>query len=263
MAKSKVGCKPVNVEKLTKTDISQMYSLFEKYYECISYEMFQKDLKKKDKVLIMRELRTRLIVGFTTVKMMTFNIEKNGKTKQVKGLFSGDTIVAKEYWGQKLLHGTFANMLIKEKLKRPFTDFYWCLISKGYKTYLLLTNNFVDYYPRHDQQTPGHVQSVIDSYAMELYPEAYCHKSGLLRFEESLGQLKATVAPIDTKLIETHPNVAFFQNKNPEWQKGHELVCLGVINWALFGYYFRRSLKFTLGRRKEELKTLQPQTEVS
>lgn len=265
MAKSKVGCKPIRVDRLTKTDITQMYNLFERYYECISFTVFEQDMKKKDKVILMREHQTGVIKGFTTVKMMTFTVTKNGRTKQVRGVFSGDTIVAKEYWGQKVLNSAFATMLMQEKLKNPFSEFYWCLISKGYKTYLLLTNNFVDYYPRHEEQNPSHVQEVIDAYASELYPESYDPSCGLLRFEQSMGQLKSNVAPIDAELLNSHPNISYFQNKNPNWQQGDELVCLGVINWALFGKYFRKSFKFAAGKKaeKDAFKPLQAQTEAS
>lgn len=238
----KTECNAVCVKTLTDLDIQQMYQLFEHYYECISFETFQTDLSKKDKVILMREKVSKKIRGFSTVKKMTFEVNKNGRVKRVQGFFSGDTIVAREYWGQKAINGVFAKLLIKEKLKNPFTDFYWFLISKGYKTYLLLTNNFTDYYPRFDRPNLPHIQEVLDSYATALYPEAYDQKSGVLRFETSMGQLKSNVAPINAELLGTHPNISFFQRKNPHWQKGDELVCLGVVNWSLFGKYFLKSV---------------------
>jgi hypothetical protein len=38
-------------------------------------------------------------------------------------------------------------LIIKLRVKYPFNEFYWLLISKGYKTYLLLANNYYVYYP--------------------------------------------------------------------------------------------------------------------
>ena len=70
------------------------------------------------------------------------------------------------------------------------------------------------YYPRYDRSTPQHIQAVIDGYAGELYPEFYDQQSGLLRFPQSQGQLKAHVTPIDAKLIARLPNIEFFQKRN-------------------------------------------------
>ncbi len=224
----------VKISELSHADIRQMYTLFESYYECVNFDNFVKDLKKKDGVVLIRTAGMEIIKGFSTYKLMSFTVNKNGKPTQAEGIFSGDTIVAKELWGQRVLNNAFSSLLIREKLKRPFSDFYWLLISKGYKTYLQLTNNFVGYYPRYDRSTPQHIQAVIDGYAGELYPEFYDQQSGVLRFPQSQGQLKAHVTPIDAKLIARLPNIEFFQKRNPNWQNGDELVCVGVVDWRLF-----------------------------
>ncbi|MBX3022042.1 MAG: hypothetical protein KF799_10230 [Bdellovibrionales bacterium] len=237
MGRVKVDCSAVAVSELAAAEIEQMFALFEKFYDCVSFETFCTDLYKKDRILLARERDTWRIAGFTTLKIMSIDFERGGRKQVATGIFSGDTILAPEYWGCRVLNSAFASLLLKEKMKRPFGDLYWFLISKGYKTYLLLTNNFLEYYPALHARTPAHVQQVMDSYASELYPEAYDKASGLLIFQESLGQLKTSVAPIDGNLMESQPNVAFFQNRNPDWQKGNELVCLGVIDWRLFGYY--------------------------
>lgn len=244
MGQVKVDCTPVAVELLAASEIRQMFNLFEQYYDCVSYETFCKDLFKKDQVILAREHSTWAIKGFTTLKFINVTYVQNGRTKTARGLFSGDTIVAPEYWGKRLMNGEFAKVLLREKMKRPFDEFYWFLISKGYKTYLLLTNNFTDYYPRYDKPTPTHIQSILDGYAQTLYPEAYEPSSGLLRFQESLGQLKASVAPIGEDLLRTQPNVAYFQTKNPNWPQGDELVCIGVINWRLFAHYAMKSVRY-------------------
>ncbi len=87
---------------------------------------------------------------------------------------------------------------------------------------------------------------MIDTYATALYPEAYDQDSGLLKFEESLGKLKSSVAPIDQHLLTTQPKIAFFQFMNPNWLQGDELVCLGVVSWRLFAYYAYKSTCFFL-----------------
>jgi len=244
MEQVKVDCAPVSVHHLPNGDIEQMYRLFEQYYDCVSFETFRKDLLKKDRVIVARNPDSGPIKGFTTLKIMDIEYEMNGKKHYATGVFSGDTIVSPEYWGSRVINGAFAATLLKEKIKRPFSPVYWFLISKGYKTYLLLTNNFLEYYPNKEEATPEHIQKVIDAYATTLYPEAYDRESGLLKFEQSLGQLKSNVAPIDQHLLTTQPKIAFFQFMNPNWLQGDELVCLGVVSWRLFAFYAFKSTCF-------------------
>ena len=64
------------------------------------------------------------------------------------------------------------------RLKNPFTPVWWFLISKGYKTYLLLANNFINYYPRYELPTPPLYKDLIGQSALKLYPENYDQHSG-------------------------------------------------------------------------------------
>lgn len=245
----------VPIEALTIVDIKQMYALFEQYYECINFECFQKDLMKKDAAVIIRDLKSHSIQGFSTYKILSIPTLVNDVKKTIRGMFSGDTIVVKELWGSKILNGAMAKIFLLQKLRYPFEDFHWYLISKGYKTYLGLTNNFTDFYPRFDEETPQIYQQVIDSYATLLYPDSYDRNSGLLKFKESLGQLKAHVTPIDLDLMNSQPHVRFFQEKNPNWLNGDELVCVGIVNWKMFLNY---GLKI-LGLSPKKQKALQRQ----
>jgi hypothetical protein len=103
-----------------------MYEVLNKYYE-----------SEKDAVILMRDSVENRIQGFSTILDVRMKI--GGKT--VVGAFSGDTIIERSYWGQGILGKAFLSYMLKQKLKNPFRTFYWFLISKGYKTYLLMANN--------------------------------------------------------------------------------------------------------------------------
>lgn len=141
------------------------------------------------------------------------------------------------------MHFEFARYFILKRLKNPFTPFYWFLISKGYKTYLLLTNNFVNYYPRFDRETPVTMSNLIASFATKLYPDYYEPDSGLIRFPYVSAHLKSHVAAIDEHLLATNPKIAFFAQKNPEWAKGTELCCVGELSWNLPALYLAKFVR--------------------
>jgi hypothetical protein len=110
------------------------------------------------------------------------------------------------------------------------------LISKGYKTYLLMANNFAEHYPRYESPTPATAQRVLDAFATKLFPGAYRHESGLIDFGHSHGQVKAGVAPITSEMHE-NPRIRFFAERNATWQRGTELACIARMTWTMPMYY--------------------------
>ena len=213
-----------------------MFSVFARYYEQISYERFVADLEAKDLVILLFD-EAGTIQGFSTIK----HLEVTRGARVHRGLFSGDTVVAEEFWGQRVLGRLFLRHLFAQKLAHPFQPYWWLLISKGYKTYLLMANNFAEHYPRHERPTPPESQQVLEDFALQLFPDSYNRTSGLIEFEASLGQLKGHVAPITQESLD-NPRIRFFQERNPTWQRGSELVCIARMTWSMPFYYGAKAL---------------------
>jgi hypothetical protein len=214
---------------LSEKNIDQMYKVFEKYYSEVSKEVFSSDLLKKDHVIILIDKKDQTIKGFSTI--LDYHFELGGK--KVKGIFSGDTIIEKEFWGGSALQMAFIGYMFKEKLKKPLTPLYWFLISKGYKTYLLMANNFLNHYPRFEQETPKEHKSIMDSFASDMYGEAYDPASGLIKFDGIHDHLKGNVAPITEEMKRKSSRINFFEDQNPTWESGSELVCLAEFDLSL------------------------------
>lgn len=226
----------VRRDELTAAQRRSMYALFARYYEQISVEQFAKDLDAKDFVILLFD-ETQAIQGFSTIQ----HLEVKRGDKVHRGLFSGDTVVAEEYWGQRVLGRLFLRHLFAQKLKHPFESYWWMLISKGYKTYLLMANNFAEHYPRYEAETPAAEQEVLDAFARSLFPMAYHRGSGLIEFGHSLGQLKAGVAPISSEMLD-NPRIRFFVERNPTWVRGSELACIARMTWTMPMYYGAKAL---------------------
>ncbi|MCP4133839.1 MAG: hypothetical protein GY754_22915 [bacterium] len=227
--KKAIQCAYTPLEKITVSDIKEMHSLFIKYYHNADLETFQKDINQKDGVFLVRQKSDNAIMGFSTV----MKIKMNHNGKKIAGLFSGDTILDKKYWGSTAFNKPFFSYVLREKLKNPFTPFYWFLISKGYKTYLLLANNYQYYYPRFDDKNDKkskRMKAVIDTYCTELFPGYYDEEKGLLMFGNEYQKLKSNVAEITESLKAKYPKIAFFDEKNSTWREGTELPCVGEIN---------------------------------
>lgn len=229
----------VRVKKIKRHEIDRMYQLFSEYYENHSLQSFEHDLFEKNHVILLRDKFDNSLQGFST--LLRVPLKKAGKN--VLGVYSGDTVINKEYWGSPALGIEFLIYLWKLKMKRPGTAVYWFLISKGYKTYLLMAKNFATYYPRFDEETPDVYRTLMKDFYCAKFGEHYEPETGLISYEGKSCALKEHVADITPEIMR-EPRVAFFQQQNPKWASGHELTCIAKMTvWMPFKYALKKTIK--------------------
>lgn len=208
----------VAVPRLSPDQREQAWRVFAKYYEGADRARFDADLLGKDHIfLLMSEGR---LVGFSTVC-----VERVGP---VISIFSGDTVLESSHHGVGALQWAFFAYIVRTKLRHPHRLVTWFLISKGYKTYLLLARNFPNYWPRKDEPTPPWVRGLITTLARRRFGDALDEEAGVLRFAEGTHErLKPQVAPTEGEL---DPDIRFFVEVNPGHARGDELCCVGVVD---------------------------------
>src|SRR5690554_1342125 len=223
------------ISRVSPIEIMKMYSIFRRYYENASLDTFVSDMSAKTGVFMLQRRTDGQIVGFSTVAKMDMNVDG----RRIKGVFSGDTILEQEYWGSRALPLAFFLYLIRTVLRHPLTPVFWLLISKGYKTYLLMANNFFRFYP-HPENRYQEYKPLIADYCERLFPGYYDSDRGVLDFGDSYQHLKDSIAPITDEMRKASLTVAFFEERNPEWRRGTELPCIGRAGISdLFRYLFR------------------------
>ena len=240
----KLRAATVPVASLDPASVERMFALFEAYYVNTSFAHFERDLRAKHNVIVLRDRATGRIEGFSTLR----DLEAEVDGRKVYGVFTGDTIIAPSFWGGSALTWAFFTYLVRGKLRHADAPYYWFLISKGYKTYLLLSRNFPTYWPRHDRKMPERETRIIAELAEEKYPGAY--DRGVLRFARSEGRLKSGVAPIDTELL-VHEDIRFFAEKNPGHARGDELCCLGRVDIGLWFKFLGRMFSKAMAPKSE------------
>ena len=218
---NKLVASVIHPTEISVIELKRMYHLFSQYYEGHPYEAFKHDLLEKDDVILLKSKDSKEIQGFSTI--IKVNITKN--EKNYHGMYSGDTVVATEYWGSSALGIMFLKYLWWHKIKNPFSPIYWFLISKGYKTYLLMANNFQTHYPRFEEKTPVYYQEVMDSFYAKKFKETYSAEKNLMTPVGESCHVKHDVAEIDEELLKI-PRVKFFNKMNPDWHTGTELCCI-------------------------------------
>jgi len=220
------------LSRIDVNDIRQMYAVYSRYYERTEWDIFLRDLSKKSGAFLIRRKSDNLIVGFSTVVTTDLMV----KGRKARGVFSGDTIIERAYWGSRVLQLAFYKFLISEKVRNPRATLYWLLISKGFKTYLLLANNFVSYYPN-PQGKNSELSEVVDIYCNQMFPEYYDADRQILDFGDEYQCLKGDVAEITESMRRGNPGIRFFEECNPEWRRGTELPCVGVFDLEMLAAY--------------------------
>jgi hypothetical protein len=218
----------LRAKEMTTVQIDAMYAIMEIYYGDTSQNSFVRDLKNKIDVELLQDEQDN-IRGFTTLAVFPYD-------EQTQLLYSGDTIVEKEYWGRHDLSQAWMNnaMLYAEKFAGIT---YWFLLSKGYKTYKYLNTFFNEYYPRADTETPAQIQNIMDTFAQRQYGDKYCGgvwTAGKDYLKDEYDYTYETAV--------RDKNTAFFLDKNPGYMKGDELICLCEISVSNLNRLGRRVL---------------------
>ncbi len=212
-----------------------MWRLFHCYYDEVSRETFGQDLTAKSDVILLRDSGDRSLQGFATLQ--TYRRTVGGR--RIAVLYNGDTIIGQKYWGQTALQKAWLAYAMRFKVTSPHLPAYWFLITKGYKTYLLLARNFPEYWPRHDVPTPPWQAAIIDTLAAEKFGPDYKPALGVVQHNESMGRLREGIAPIGEQAL-LQPDIRFFEQKNPGHIHGDELCTIGRIDLALCRSYLTK-----------------------
>lgn len=214
----------VAVSRLTPAERRAAWELFDAHYADADRARFERDLDDKQQIVLLHA--GDRLVGFSTIRVDRLPFEG----RCVVSIFSGDTVIEAAHRGSRALQWAFFRCLLTTKLRHPRSLVVWFLLSKGYKTYLLLARNFPTCWPRRDTPTPGWAHRLICALAARRYAEALDRDALILRFPGDHERLRDHVAPLHDL---TDPDIRFFAERNPGHADGDELCCLGVVDRRL------------------------------
>ena len=225
---------------LSPSTIDDAFALFASVYEGTDRARFVRDLNEKQWVVLLHDRDSGALRGFSTVLLRDI-VTSRGAAKM---FFSGDTVVHPAYWGQKVLQLATARLLLSLKVRDPRRPLYWFLISKGYRTYLLLANNFPRSIPRESAPEDSELRALLNDVARERFGDAYNASTGIIRNCGAHEYVRIGVAPVSEWALRNR-HVRFFVERNPDHAGGDELACLAVVRIRDLA---RAMVRFTLHR---------------
>jgi hypothetical protein len=205
-----------------------MYALLSTYFVGTRRSQFDTDLGEKESVVLLRDLDTGEIQGFSTFMRIEISVEG----RDIVAFFSGDTIVEARYWGETILSRLWSQTVFAEAdrivANRPSTQCFWFLICSGYKTFRFLPVFFRRFYPNPELSTPRDVQRILDALGDAKFGPQYDASSGVVRFKQAT-PLRHGIADVTEQRLRD-PLVAFFTSMNPGHTRGDELACITEIS---------------------------------
>jgi len=219
----------LTTQEISEWHKKEMFSILNDYFDNVTYADFRRDLQDKDWVILLKEAGSEKVRGFSTQKLIRVKVNNI----PVKALFSGDTIISKEYWGGFELVKKWFDLVFSIMEDGERAKLYWFLISMGYRTYRYLPVYFKEYYPRFDRMTPSFEKSVINALGSLKFPNEYDSQKGVIHFDQKAAHLKNGFSEIPENKLKD-PNVSFFLKKNAKYIEGDELVCIAELSFNNF-----------------------------
>lgn len=207
-----------HVSELSSAESQAMAALYLAHYDGSNETLFFDDLVEKTEALLV--FHAGKLAGFSTLQIY----DRNWNENPIRVVYSGDTIVAREHWGQQALAFNWIERMGRIKRTAPCLPLYWFLLVKGHRTYRYLPAFGKSFYPhwsndRHD------LKPLADMLAREKFGEHYDPATGIVAFPLSRGHLKPEVA--QPTIAECNKDaVRYFLKRNPDFMRGNELVCL-------------------------------------
>lgn len=208
----------VAVGGLDEETRSRMARIYLDTYDGSSPAVFYNDLATKEEVLLVRAADQ--LVGFTSVRLF----DREWRGRPIRVVYSGDTVIERAHWGQQSLAFAWITRMGVLKAEQPDLPLYWFLLVKGHRTFRYLPVFGKSFYP-HWSVDRSDLKPLADALALEMFPQDYNPETGVVEFAVSRGHLKPEIAlPTADEL--DREGVRFFLERNPGFQRGHELVCL-------------------------------------
>jgi hypothetical protein len=187
-------------------------------YDGSSEAIFRSDLSAKDEVLLIHAADE--LVGFTSLRV----IDRDWQGQRIRVVYSGDTVVERAHWGQQSLAFAWISRMGALKRERPESRLFWFLLVKGHRTFRYLPVFGKSFFP-HWSVDRSDLKPLADALSLDMFPDDYNPVTGVVEFSPSRGHLKPHIAlPAREEL--DREGVRFFLERNPGFQRGHELVCL-------------------------------------
>jgi hypothetical protein len=208
-------------EALDAATRNSMFVLLRSHFIGVDRDTFESDLLQKNWVILLEDHRG-VLRGFSTLLVYPDTVGGTALTV----VYSGDTIVAREWWGSSALPLTWLRAVRQITPLYGNRHVYWLLLTSGFRTYRFLPVFFAEFVPCRDRTTVPN-RALLNALATAQFGHRFDPAAGIVRLARP-----QVLAPelLDVPQGRTRdPHVAYFMERNPGYVRGDELVCLARV----------------------------------
>lgn len=187
-------------------------------------------LKEHQRIALFRTRGEAALIGMAS--MDVYPVVFGGRSLAV--IFTSHVLIREQHRGQNLIQRLGLRTFLQTRLRYPLRPIYWFFDTFSCKSYLLLSRNLREYWPRHDRPTPQWEQGLIDHLAAQAYGAAWQPQRGVVA-RSGKKRLRPETAPLGGG---GGPDLEFFARANPGHADGDMLACLCPLtaaNWLSIG----------------------------
>jgi hypothetical protein len=226
-----------SIHACTEYEKQRFYSLLCQSFLGVSWHDFLRDFNEKESIIILRKEHSEgEIVGFSTLVVLTLPLP----SEEVKGVFSGDTVVLPEYRSSTGLGVQLGTYFLRTYEAYPQHKVYYILMSKGWRTYKILPFFFQEFSPSYTHSTPECEKGIMHAFGRAKYSRYYQPEHNIIHFDGEAARLKPESIDALPNKLDAHTR--FYLQANPGYLCGDELVCVARITPANFAPPLRRLL---------------------
>jgi len=174
------------------------------------------------------------MAGFGTPNLVDVRVDGSNNL----GLYTGWACLEQHLRGRGIIQLAGLWATAEQRLRYPNHKLYWMFAASTYTSYLLMTSNFLEYYPRIDRATPPHIEhllrAVADQLNMPLTEGGYVVK----RYSEVLYR-EGVVAKDPTATA--NPHIRAYSQLNPGQDCGDTLLCAVPLDTKNMAYMINRA----------------------
>lgn len=205
-------------DSLTPHELDEIWAVTDRYVET-SRPDFEAKLRALPEVALWRA-DNGILIGLVSLDI--YRVRCDGRTSII--FFTSSVVIDAQFRGSNALSRTGMKVFLRETLRRPWLPAYWFFDSFSYKSYVILTRNLAEFWPRRDREMPMDVARFIDFLARRRYGDDWSPETGVVH-HSGKKRLRPETAPLDARLL-ADPDVRFFNTMNPGHRDGDMLVCL-------------------------------------
>ncbi len=131
--------------------------------------------------------------------------------------------------GNNVIQRAGFRCFVRFRLRHPLLPVVWMFGASTFKSYLLLTRNFVEYWPGADGGWPAPMRALRDAMMARADEADWDPVAGVVRRHGVSRYREGVVVDDDSALKD--PDIRAYHHLNPGQHDGDTLLCLAPLHW--------------------------------